>query len=298
MRLIALILLAVTCAACSGDAAPGAADPNAPCKGPAVIFVHGLGQDASIFRSTIAFFASKGVSQRCLVAVTITPSDASSVLAAETVVSREVRALRQALDASVPKACRKVHLVGHSMGALAVRWYVGRVGPADGVASVITTSGANHGTDWKCDRPTGPGHREMCPAFAGTKADSRLQFGLNGMKGPDFDETPWGLGKDHEETRVVPPEAGREIAYATIRSRDDKYILPGTSSELDGAGGISIPEAGRPAFDEPTPGNFLARELAGHDELLESPQVMQLIYDLVEARQAAVSRKCEAGPTG
>src|SRR5687767_8982468 len=194
MRRVALSLLIVACAACSGDGAREAANANAPCKGPAVVFVHGLGQDASIFRSAIAFFTSKGVPPRCLAAVTLTPSDGSSVIAAETILSREVRALRQALDPSVPKACRKVHLVGHSMGALAVRWYVGRVGPADAVASVITTSGANHGTDWKCDQQMGPGHREMCPAFAATKADSRLQFGLNGMKDPDFDETPWGLG--------------------------------------------------------------------------------------------------------
>ena len=91
MRLIALSLAIVTCAACSGDAVPDAA--NAPCKGSAVVFVHGLGQDASIFRSMIAFFTSKGVSPRCLAAVAITPSDASSVIAAETFVSRQVGAM-------------------------------------------------------------------------------------------------------------------------------------------------------------------------------------------------------------
>jgi pimeloyl-ACP methyl ester carboxylesterase len=297
MRLIALIVLVATCAGCSGDAGSDAAGANAACKGPAVIFVHGLGQDASIFRSTIAFFTSKGVAPRCLAAVTITPSDASSIIAAETFVSREVRAMRQALDPSVPKACRKVHLVGHSMGALAVRWYVGRVGPSDGVASVITTSGANHGTNWNCDKASGPGHREMCPAFAKWKGDSRLQFGLNGTDKPDFDETPWGIGTDSEDVRAVPPESGRDIAYATIRSRDDRYILPGESSELDGAGGIAVPAAAGSAFEEKSPGNFVARELVGHDELLESPQVMQLLHALIEARQAAVSRKCEAGRT-
>jgi hypothetical protein len=175
---------------------------------------------------------------------------------------------------------------------------VGRVGPSDGVASVITTSGANHGTNWKCDKPVGPGHREMCPAFAKWKGESRLQFGLNGTDKPDFDETPWGPATDSEDVRVVPPDTLREIAYATVRSRDDQYLLPAASSELDGAGGIALPEARRTAFEEKTPGNFVARELTGHDELLESPQVMQLVHDLIEARQTAVSRKCEAGPTG
>jgi pimeloyl-ACP methyl ester carboxylesterase len=190
-----------------------------------------------------------------------------------------------------------VHLVGHSMGALAVRWYTSRIG-GGAVASLITTSGANHGTNWNCDRQMGPGHREMCPAFAGTKAESRIQFGLNGMQGPDFDETPWGLGQDSEEVRAVPPEPTREIAYVTVRSRDDVYILPGESSELDGAGGVTVPEAIRAPFEERSPGNFVTREVRGHDELLEAPEVMQLLLDLIQTRQEAVSRKCEARPTG
>jgi pimeloyl-ACP methyl ester carboxylesterase len=260
-------------------AAPG----DEPCSRRPVLFVHGLGQDASTFAYLVRQFESRGFPSSCLFAVSIEPEDASNVAAAEAYHAPAADRLLRAQSRALAGTCRKVHIVAHSMGALSARWFASRLRP-DLVASVITTAGANHGTDWACRPRMAPGPDEMCPAFASSATESDVQLALNGTPAPDVDETPWGLGEDPPGVQSVAADSERRILYVSIRARDDPYIQPVASSLLAGAGGVALPPSALSAFEETTPGNLLARRVSGHDELLASPEVAQLIVDLAAAR--------------
>ena len=122
---------------------------------------------------------------------------------------------------------------------------------------------------------------EQCPAFAKNINESYVQYMLNGTPGPDIDETPYGIGKDSEGTATIAPDIKRKILYITVRTNNDEWIEPISSTILDGAGGIklSIPKQ-IPAI-ETSSGNILMTNQVGHDELLEDNSVMQLINHIL-----------------
>jgi 4-amino-4-deoxy-L-arabinose transferase-like glycosyltransferase/pimeloyl-ACP methyl ester carboxylesterase len=265
------------------DATAGADDA---CTRTPVVFIHGLGQGPAIFDALMAYLVSRGYPASCLVALDVQPSNGSNVQAAERTLAPAIDRVRtrDAVEAHSTSTCGKVHLVAHSMGALAARWYATRIRP-EAVASLITTSGANHGTNWRCESPMGPGHTEMCPAFAGSRAESEVQFALNGAPGFDVDETPWGIGPDSPGVKSIPPAIGRRIAYATLRSPDDPFIVPAESLSLDGAGGHRLLSR-VPGVEESSRGNFVMRDAPGHDALLESHAAMRLIEELIRVSEA------------
>jgi pimeloyl-ACP methyl ester carboxylesterase len=247
------------------------------------VFVHGLDQDPEIFDPLVAALERNGYARDCLHAIELKPATGSNREAAESMIAPYV----EKLLASSPVG--RVHLVGHSMGALSTRWYAAKIGP-ERVATLVTTSGANHGTDWECDDPHGIGHREMCPAFAGSATPgSSLQASLNGTRAAPIDETPFGPGEDAPNVSSVRPDATRSILYMTLRVRDDPYIVPAASLLLDGAGDPTLPLEPIGNVEQTSPGNFLLPAGGGHDEILAAPETAELLYRILAARNGQLA---------
>ncbi|HSC08429.1 MAG TPA: alpha/beta fold hydrolase [Steroidobacteraceae bacterium] len=246
-----------------------------------MIFVHGLGQDSSIFDHLIAGLAARGVPRDCLHALDYSDGNLAIAQAAEQELAPYVERLLAAHPASGAMSAR-VNLVGHSMGALSSRWYAARLRP-DRVRTWISTSGANHGTNWKCPQPDGTGHGDMCPAFARNAGDSAVQIALNGGPEPDVDESPYGLGRDSAGAQHVAPDATRSILYLTVQVSRDPYIVPAASLRLDGAGGLTLQLPARAPWRELAPGNFRYTEPSGHDEVLRSDALVDFIYLAISA---------------
>jgi hypothetical protein len=176
------------------------------------------------------------------------------------------------------------------MGALSTRWYAARLRP-DRVRTWISTSGANHGTDWECPQRAGTGHGDMCPAFARDEHESSVQFALNGGRGPDVDETPYGLGRDSRGIRSVAPDAERSILYVTVQVAGDAYILPKQSLLVDGAGGVALKLGPRAPWRETQPGNYLLKEPSTHDDVLETEALADFIHEAIVAPRVESSAR-------
>jgi pimeloyl-ACP methyl ester carboxylesterase len=262
-------------------AAPWAARA-ADCPSGPVIFVHGVGQDSGIFEHMIVVLADLGLPRECLHALNYSNGNLPIQQAAENELAPYVE---RVLDRQATGT--RVNLVGHSMGALSTRWYAARVRP-ERVRTWISTSGANHGTDWNCPQPDGTGHGDMCPAFARNSWESAVQIALNGKPGPNVDETPYGLGRDSTGVQTLAPDATRSILYLTVQTPDDPYIRPNTSLLLDGAGGVAFDLPGTARWREVTPGNFLVdTEPSGHDEVLRSDALADFVYRAISAIRPA-----------
>jgi pimeloyl-ACP methyl ester carboxylesterase len=232
-----------------------------------------VGQDSSIFDRMILLLAEHGLPGECLHAFNYSSGNLPIQRAAE---SEFAPYVERVLATQSPGT--RVNLVGHSMGALSTRWYAARLRP-ERVRVWISTSGANHGTDWDCPQPDGTGHGDMCPAFARNARESALQIGLNGQPGPDVDETPYGLGRDSDGVQSVPADQSRAILYLTVHVPDDPYIKPATSRLLGGAGGIALDLPGTARWQEESPGNYLIyTEPSGHDEVLRSDALADFVY--------------------
>jgi len=279
-------LVALALAAPIAGCKPGPDDRHTRCDSIPVLFVHGFDQGPEIFEPLIAALERHGYAVGCLHAIELKPARGSNREAAQAVIAPYIEEL---LSSSTTG---RVHLVGHSMGALSTRWYATKIRP-ERVATLITTSGANHGTDWECDDPHSAGFREMCPAFGGgTQPGGYLQVELNGTPESPRDETPFGPGQDAPNVPSVRPDATRSILYMTLRVPNDPYIVPSPSLLLDGAGDPSLPLPGAKGVEQTSPGNFLLPRGGGHDEMLESPDTAELLYRILSARngQLAVTR--------
>ena len=258
-----------------------------PCPNGPVILVHGLEQGPEIFATLIDGLISRGIERRCVHAIRFSTGNLPIRFAAEHELAPFVETILARMeqlraDPQQSSQAIKVNLVGHSMGALSTRWYATRVQP-DKVRTWISTSGANHGTNWQCSRSPAGGHGEMCPAYARDATQSAVQFALNGGPGPDFDETPHGYGKDSPGVISAAATATRSILYLTVQAADDAFILPGASLAIDGAGGVNLPALRRAGLREISPGNFLLTTTSGHDELLASDAVIDLVFHAVTA---------------
>ena len=277
---VALSLAAAPPACTGGGPEPA---PAEDCASTPVIFVHGLDQNAAIFAPAVAYLSAHGIGASCLHAVELSPRDGDNIRAAQEQIAPFVEDIlgttNRARAAAGLAPIDKVHLVAHSMGALSGRWYAAVLHP-ERVATFIATSGANHGTNWHCDRPIGPGHRQMCPAFAASAEHNALQFRLNGAPGPDVDETPYGVGRDSAGVRTVPPDGARSILYVTLHADGDPYVVPAASLLLDGAGWKNL-QLDPALAAEPSPGNFQLRRPSGHDELLSSPAALRWLLQVL-----------------
>lgn len=202
-----------------------------------VLMVHGLGDSRATYKELTAALRAKGWPKAYLLAPSLQPSDGDNIAAAE----GQLRAAAETLLARAGRARDdggpapdRIIVVGHSMGALSARWFTTRVWP-EHVAALVTLAGANHGTNAFCDQPA-PGPDDMCPAYATTPAESRIQVELNGTPDAPRDETPYGLLPDSPGRPSVPPDDRRHIAYLALRAEDERWIIPDSSTRLDGAG--------------------------------------------------------------
>jgi len=280
MMLALLALAFVPCAPLQAEAIPC---PNGP-----VVLVHGLEQGPEIFATLIDGLVRRGIERRCVRAIRYSSGNLPARLAAERelapfvdqVIADVMRSLGNGQPA--PQQVR-INLVGHSMGALSTRWYATRMQP-ERVRTWISTSGANHGTNWQCAQSPAGGHGEMCPAFARSQSQSAVQHGLNGGPGVDVDETPYGLGQDSAGVVSLAPTAARSILYLSVQAAADRFIFPSASLSIDGAGGISLPGLERAGVREISPGNFQIAAASGHDELLETEALIEFVFRAVTSQ--------------
>lgn len=201
-----------------------------------VLMVHGLGDSRATYEELTSALRARGWPKAYLSAPSLQPSDGDNIAAAEV----QLRAAAETLLARAGRARAdgghaptRIIVVGHSMGALSARWFATRVWP-EHVAALVTLAGANHGTNAFCDQAA-PGPDDMCPAFATTLPESRIQAELNGTPDSPRDETPFGPNADAPGRPSVPPDARRRIAYLALRAEDERWITPDSSTRLDGA---------------------------------------------------------------
>lgn len=267
-----------------GEAAEGAAAART-CEALArrpVLFVHGSGLSSASWDAMRAHLRAAGYPQEWLVALDLRPDNGANERAARRFIEPAARRLlstarRRAREAGCEPP-RKLDLVAHSMGAVSTRWYAARIAP-ETVHTWIGIAGSNHGTDRLCGH-AGEGNREMCPAFAPSRAASAVQFELNGSPQEPRDETPYGVGPDAREAVRVPPTPARAIRYFTLRIEPDEWIEPATSALLDGAGAPGMPRL--PAQIRATsPGNLLLEADVRHDPMPAHPAVIEAVAALL-----------------
>jgi len=277
-----MALLSWSCSESQQVEPPAIVCPHGP-----VVIVHGLGQGPGIFDDLVAALVRRGMPRECLHVIGYSDGNLPIRVAAEKelapFVGRVLAELgespRQSAAANVTE---KINLIGHSMGALSSRWFAAKIDPGR-VRTWISTSGANHGTDWGCPQPAGTGHGDMCPAFARSSREGAVQYALNGTPGPDVDETPYGIGRDSPGVETVAADGDRSILYLTVSVPKDDYITPEKSLLIDGAGGAPLQLAPGSPLREIESGNFSFTESSGHDEILHSEALADFIYSAITA---------------
>lgn len=262
---VAVLLLLASCAAPPPPPLPPGAVP--------VVLVHGYGAEPSVFDDVRAHLEEAGYPPDHLLAVDLEPAVGGNAEAASGAVAAAVDEVL-ARTGSGPEG--RVDIVAHSMGALSSRWYATVLHP-ERVRTLVTVGGANHGTDALCGEPT-PGGRDLCPAFADVPGS--VQVRLNGTPAAPSDETPYGAGADRPGTTPVPPDDRRAIRYVSLLVPEDRWIVPRTSSELDGADPVgALPDPA--AVREVRPGNLEFVGPTDHDGILQEERFAVLLRALL-----------------
>jgi hypothetical protein len=107
-----------------------------------------------------------------------------------------------------------------------------------------------------------------------------VQVRLNGTPAAPSDETPYGAGADRPGTASVPPDDRRAIRYVSLLVPEDRWIVPRTSSELDGAD--PVPELSRDGeVREVRPGNLEFVGPTDHDGILAEERFAVLLQALL-----------------
>ena len=273
--------------ACRGDELASAQERCADLPRAPVVFVHGSGLTSATWREMTDHFVSSGYPRDYLVTVDLIPRDGDNVAAARGPIAKAVQnALRNRDQYLASRGCagrtfepRKADLVAHSMGAISARWFANFVSP-ESVRTVVSIAGANHGTNRLCRR-TGAGDKQMCPAFADSQTQSKVQVLLNGTSDSSIDETPYGPGEDGPGVSSVPPSDRAHIVYFSIRLEPDEWIVPAASALLDGAGNGDKSPLEAAAFTQSSPGNFLFTGSISHDELPSHPALVDFVLQLL-----------------
>ena len=251
-----------------------------------VLLVHGHGLTPEYWDTLTTELYRRGYPVEYVQAVEILPSRMANAEAANRFIVTGAERLLEIARARRPTGSaarsQRIDIVSHSMGAVSSRWFAARIAPHH-VRTFIAIAGANSGTDALCEHNDN-GAREMCPAFAATVEESRIQVELNGTPAEPLDPTPFGIGTDPAGYPRVEPDESRNIAWFTIRIDSDEWIVPGASAELSGAGGVVVELPSGHPVKETRPGNFLMPGITHHDSLPRSEPVVKLVASLLAAR--------------
>jgi triacylglycerol lipase len=123
-----------------------------------VVLLHGLFATAGVFRPLRTRIESEAQAATASFSYLPGPGVVS--------VARKLGAVLSRLPASV-----RVHLVGHSMGGLAARWFVQKLGGDERIVQTISLASPFHGTRHARLLP-GPAGRDICP---GSRVLSELE---------------------------------------------------------------------------------------------------------------------------
>ena len=131
---------------------PGAASPpsTAPAMQTPIIFVHGNGDTAALWHTTLWRFESSGYERRLLHAIDFTyplaRSDDAKPMDGRSSTDDQLRELSVFVDqVRAQTGAAKVAMVASSRGANAVRHYIRNGGGASDVSHVVLCGGVNHG---------------------------------------------------------------------------------------------------------------------------------------------------------
>jgi triacylglycerol lipase len=258
--MIARRLFLAACAAAVAIIAGCATGPSAD-QTPPIVFVHGNGDSASIWQTTIWRFESNGWPRERLHAIDLpyplARGDDSKPQPGRTSTAQHMAHLKLEVD-KVRKAtgARQVILVGISRGANAIRNYIQNGGGEATVSHAILGGGTNHGV-------------QAIPGF---------------NEGNEFSGTGPFLKALNKPKNAAGDEVAGPVKWLTIRSdNNDKYAQPD---------GRWIGQPGKP-----THLTFAAPELKGatnvvipridHRETAFSPAAFDAMYRFITGRAPA-----------
>lgn len=258
-RALALLLATLLLAACAGPPTPMAA--TAATAPPPIVFVHGNGDTAALWTTTLWRFESNGWPRERLHAVDfaypLARSDDGKPQEGRSSSTEQMQQLAAAVDAlRRATGADRVVLVGNSRGGIAIRNYIQNGGGGKTVSHAVLGGTPNHGV-WSN------------PAFQpGSEFNGAgpLLTALNAPKGPNGDEVTPGP------------------AWLTIRSDDnDKYAQPD---------GVWIGAKGQPthvSFDGPALKGASNVVLPGRDhrEVSVHAEAFAATYLFISGRAAA-----------
>lgn len=250
-----------------------------------VVLVHGSGLDSTYWNKLIAALIADGYPRAYVRALDMRPSDGSNIDAANLYIRPAAEDLLEIANRESRRegvaTPRKVILIAHSMGAVSSRWYARQLSP-DAVAGLIGIAPANHGSNALCGF-SGEGDRELCPAFAQSALESRIQIALNGLPESTVDETAYGVGADSAPRARVAPDGTRRLSFWTLRIDPDEWIVPARSAILDGAGGLELHLPSDLPVRLTSPGNYLLEAPVRHDDLPANGHVVRWTIEVVRA---------------
>ncbi len=221
---------------------------------PPIVFVHGNGDTAGIWLTTIWRFESNGYDRSRLFAIDLKNPNARNVDATVQDGRSSTQEVMQQLSAYVDDVLKKtgaskVALVGNSRGANTIRNYVKNGGGAAKVSHVVLTGGVNHGV------------LVSDAVLVGSEFNGSTDFMKQLNAGPD--------------------EVVAGVKFMTIRSdKNDKYAQPD---------GLFLGMAGKPtgvSFDAPAlkGATNIVIPTIDHRETGFSPQAFPPMYKFITGR--------------
>jgi len=239
-------------------------------KGPALLFLHGIGGDAECFRPQLDHF---GRTHRAI--AWNMPGYAGTELLPEMSFPALADAVAQLLDA---RGIARVHLVGHSLGGMIAQEFAAR--HPGSLASLVlsgTTAAFGRGDgDWQKSFIA----ERLVPLAAG-KAMAELAAGLLGrLVGPAPDPQGWSIAL--ASMSRVPPETYRTVLECLV-GFDRRAALPHISVPtlvIAGGADTTAPASVMERMAAKIPGaRFVAIPGAGHLANLEQPAAFNRVLE-------------------
>src|SRR6266404_279193 len=239
-------------------------------KGPAVLFLHGIGGDAECFRPQLAHFG------RVFRAVAWNmPGYGGTDLLPQTNFSSLADAVAALLDS---RGIARVHLVGHSLGGMIAQEFAMR---HPGSLASLTLSG----TTAAFGRPDGDFQRDfirqrLAPLEAGKAMADLAARLVGGLIGPAPD--PEGMAIALASMSRVPPETYRAALECLVAfdRRDALRRIAVPTLLIAGAADTTAPAAVMERMAAKIPGaRFITIPGAGHLANLEQPKAFNRVLE-------------------